>query len=195
MKRKLKTYSDDELLRLYRESRQSSYLIELYERYMVLVYGLALKYFKNIPDAQDAVMQIWEELFDKVLKHEIRIFKNWLYTCARNYCLMELRRRSGTQTIILDEKIMDFCDDFNLYDDGAEEGQKEALRQCMENLPEQQRLCIGWFYGEEFSYRDIETKSGFSLKTVKSYIQNGKRNLRLCLERKGFGRKDDYERS
>ena len=114
MNKDLHKYSDAELLSFYRRTRKPDYLIGLYERYMPLVYGVALKYLKNVPDAQDAVMQIWEELFEKVLHHDIQVFKAWLYSCVRNYCLMELRRRSGNNFVGLDEKFMEFCDDFNL---------------------------------------------------------------------------------
>lgn len=188
MKKSLETYTDTELLRLYRESRHPSYLSELYGRYTALVYGVALKYLKNIPDAQDIVMQIWEEMFDKVLKQEIKLFKNWLYTCVRNYCLMELRRKNGAITVGLDEKFMEFVDDCHLYDEGDTEEQWQALQHCMDALPANQRICVDYFYTEELSYKEIEIKSGFSLKAVKSFIQNGKRNLRLCLEQKGIRR-------
>ena len=153
---------------------------------MPLVYGVALKYLKNVPDAQDAVMQIWEELFEKVLQHDIQVFKAWLYSCVRNYCLMELRRRSGNNFVGLDEKFMEFCDDFNLEYSRETDRQEKALQECMEALPEKQRLCIRYFFMDELSYKEIGQTSGFTLKMVKSFIQNGKRNLQLCLERKGI---------
>lgn len=182
----LSTYQDAELLRLYREDRKSDYLVELYGRYIPLVYGVALKYLKNVPDAQDTVTQLWEEITVKTLNYDIQVFKSWLYACVRNYCLMELRRRSGNLSVELDEKFMEFCDDFNLYDDGETEEREKALRECLQELPEKQRICVRHFFVEELSYKEIHQHSGFSLKMVKSFIQNGKRNLRLCLEKKGI---------
>lgn len=146
MNKDLHKYSDAELLSFYRRTRKPDYLIGLYERYMPLVYGVALKYLKNVPDAQDAVMQIWEELFEKVLHHDIQVFKAWLYSCVRNYCLMELRRRSGNNFVGLDEKFMEFCDDFNLEYSRETDRQEKALQECMEALPEKQRLCIRYFF-------------------------------------------------
>lgn len=182
----IKDSSDEELLKQYRKSREAGCLVELYGRYMTLVYGVALKYLKNVPDAQDAVMQMYEDLTEKVLRHDIQVFKPWLYACVRNYCLMELRKRSGSCSVELDENFMEFCDDFN-PDDIKESDEKERLLQdCLEALPEKQRVCVRYFYMQELSYKDIEDKSGFSLKMVKSFIQNGKRNLRLCLEQKGI---------
>lgn len=182
----IKDSSDEELLQWYRKSRKAEYLVELYGRYMTLVYGVALKYLKNIPDAQDAVTQMYEDLTEKVLRHDIQVFKPWLYVCVRNYCLMELRKRSGSFFVELDERFMDFCDDFNL-DDIKESDEKERfLQDCLEALPEKQKICVRYFFMDEFSYKDIEDKSGFSLKMVKSFIQNGKRNLQLCLKQKGI---------
>lgn len=186
MKKNISKYDDAGLLRLYRESRDAGYLVELYGRYTVLVYGVALKYLKNIPDAQDAVMLLWEDLFTKVLVHEIQNFKAWLYSCVRNYCLMELRKRTGKKRVELDEKFMEFCDDFHLPDIRESSGREEALKGCLEALPEKQRLCVRYFFMEELSYKDIAEVAGFPLKMVKSLIQNGKRNLRICLERKGM---------
>lgn len=186
MRLKLKTYSDKELLEEYCKSHREDLLVELYSRYLSLVYGVALKYLKSIPDAQDAVMQIWEELFEKVLKQEIRVFKSWLYVCVRNYCLMELRRKTGNLSLQLDEKFMEFCDDFNPMDEEFSQRKEEVLNECLNALPEKQRLCIQYFYMEEYTYKEIEQTVGFSLKMVKSCVQNGKRNLRICLEQKGI---------
>ena len=183
MNKDLHKYSDAELLSFYRRTRKPDYLIGLYERYMPLVYGVALKYLKNVPDAQDAVMQIWEELFEKVLHHDIQVFKAWLYSCVRNYCLMELRRRSGNNFVgwFGSSKFPNAIEYIRDTDP-----QEKALQECMEALPEKQRLCIRYFFMDELSYKEIGQTSGFTLKMVKSFIQNGKRNLQLCLERKGI---------
>lgn len=176
--------SDEELLACYLENGKPEQLALLYEPYMPLVYGVALKYLKNNADAQDTVMQIFEELLEKVKRYEIRIFRAWLYTYVRNYCLMELRRRSATLSVSLDENFMEFCDDFNLDDIQMKEATEKILRKCIEALPEKQRISIYRFFVEERSYKEIEEATGFSLKSVKSLIQNGKRNLKLCLEKK-----------
>ncbi len=187
MKNTADTYSDAELLALYRDSKKADYLVALYSRYTALVYGVALKYLKDVGEAEDAVMQIWEDLFEKVLKHDIQSFKSWLYVCVRNYCLLEIRKQSGNIRIELDERFMEFCDDFNLSDIEETEGHEKALIDCMEALPEKQRICVRYFFIEELSYKEIEKVSGYTQKMIKSFIQNGKRNLRLCLKEKGVG--------
>lgn len=176
--------SDEELLLKYRKSRKPENLADLYRRYMPLVYGVALKYLKNSADAQDVVMSLFEELLEKTQQHDICVFNVWLYTCVRNYCLMELRKRSKNLSVNLDESFMEFCDDFNLDDIRETEEREKALQECIERLPEKQQQCVRWFFWEELSYKDIENNSGFSLKLVKSFIQNGKRNLKICLENK-----------
>lgn len=177
--------SDEELLARYRESHKSEQLAELYKRYIPLVYGVALKYFKYSEDAQDAVMDIFEELLTKVQVNDIRLFRLWLYVCVRNYCLMKLRKRSLNPILTLDENFMEFCDDFNLEDIREEDQKEKVLLKCIESLPEKQRISIYRFFMEDRSYKEIEEATGFSLKMIKSFIQNGKRNLKLCMQKKG----------
>ena len=121
-----KDCSDEELLQRYRGSCKPEYLVELYGRYVPLVYGVALKYLKNVEDARDMVMQVYEELGGRLLQHEVKVFKGWLYVCVRNDCLAELRRRKGSFLVELDEKFMDFCDDFHL-DDKRETEEREVF--------------------------------------------------------------------
>lgn len=168
----------------YCQKKDKKYWGVLYARYMPMIYGVALKYLRNISDAQDAVMQIFEDLTVKVLHTSVKAFKPWLYVCVRNYCLMELRRRSADLSVNFDENFMDFCDDFNPDDIRKEAEKEKVLQKCIEALPEKQRISICRFFMEDRSYKEIEEATGFSLKLIKSFIQNGKRNLKLCLEKK-----------
>ena len=185
MKPEQENLTDEELLKRYCDSGELVYFVEAYKRYMPLVYGVALKYLKRPEDAQDAVMQLFEELVVKVKAVEIQSFKAWLYTCIRNNCLMEIRKRSKNLSVSLDDSFMEFCDDFHLTVVSESENREESLRECVESLPEKQRISVKYFFFDELSYKEVEERTGFSLKMVKSFIQNGKRNLKLCLERKG----------
>ena len=185
MKRGQENITDEELLKRYCDSGELVYFVEAYKRYMPLVYGVALKYLKRPEDAQDAVMQLFEELVVKIKEVEIQSFKAWLYTCIRNNCLMEIRKRSKNLSVSLDDSFMEFCDDFHLTVVSESENREESLRECVESLPEKQRISVKYFFFNELSYKEVEERTGFSLKMVKSFIQNGKRNLKLCLERKG----------
>ena len=178
--------TDEELLQKYCAKGELMYLVEVYKRYMPLVYGVALKYLKRSEDAQDAVMQLFEELIVKVKGSDIKVFKPWLYTCVRNYCLMEIRKRNRNLSISLDDSFMEFCDDFHLTVTGESEERESALQNCIEALPEKQRISVNYFFLQELSYKEVEERTGFSLKNVKSFIQNGKRNLKLCLKHKGI---------
>ena len=186
MKPEQENLTDEELLKRYCDSGELVYFVEAYKRYMPLVYGVALKYLKRPEDAQDAVMQLFEELVVKIKEVEIQSFKAWLYTCIRNNCLMEIRKRSKNLSVSLDDSLMEFCDDFHLTVVSESENREESLRECVESLPEKQRISVKYFFFDELSYKEVEERTGFSLKMVKSFIQNGKRNLKLCLQRKGI---------
>ena len=186
MTRGQENITDEELLKRYCDSGDLVYFVEAYKRYMPLMYGVALKYLKRPEDAQDAVMQLFEELIVKVKETEIQSFKAWLYTCIRNNCLMEIRKKSKNLSISLDDSFMEFCDDFHLTFVNEKENREKSLRECVEGLPERQRVSVKYFFLDELSYKEVEERTGFSSKMVKSFIQNGKRNLKLCLQRKGI---------
>ena len=186
MTRGQENITDEELLKRYCDSGDLVYFVEAYKRYMPLMYGVALKYLKRPEDAQDAVMQLFEELIVKVKAVERQSFKAWLYTCIRNNCLMEIRKKSKNLSISLDDSFMEFCDDFHLTFVNEKENREKSLRECVEGLPERQRVSVKYFFLDELSYKEVEERTGFSSKMVKSFIQNGKRNLKLCLQRKGI---------
>ena len=177
--------SDNELLQYYKDTQDIAYIGELYNRYMPLVYGNCLKYLKNSASAQDAVMQIFEELVVKTLQHSIQNFKSWLYILSKNYCLMQLRGSSKNKTVSFEDNFMDFTDDFHLDSVLEDENRVKILEECIKVLPQEQRISVTKFYLEDLSYVEICETMDYNLGKVKSYIQNGKRNLKLCLERKG----------
>lgn len=173
--------TDDELLRLYQEERNLEWLSALYLRYASLVYGVCLKYLKDREEAKDAVMQIHEKLIKSLLRHKVGNFRSWLYVNARNHCLMQLRAQKGKR-----QEITPFLMENGLEQHPEGEADLELnlskLERCMERLAGDQQRCVRLFYLEEKCYKDITLETGFDLNQVKSYIQNGKRNLKLCME-------------
>jgi RNA polymerase sigma-70 factor (ECF subfamily) len=177
------TLADEELLSLYRTTGNAEYFGELYHRYIPLVYGLCLKYLQHAENAQDAVMQLYEDLAAKLDRYDIKVFRTWLYSVAKNHCLQMLRKEKHEIRVDFDVQIMESDMFFHLFDERRDEEQFEALRKCMEQLPEPQRISISKFFMDEMSYADIVDDTGYRLKSVKSYIQNGKRNLKICIEK------------
>jgi RNA polymerase sigma factor (sigma-70 family) len=171
--------ADEELLQQYRDTGNLAVLGALYEKYMHLVYGVCLKYLSDEELSKDAVMQIFEELIVKANKFEIKNFKGWLYTLSRNYCLMQLRADKKMPTETLDN-VMEISEDLHLDN---KETDLLALERCKEKLPEAQKISIQLFYIDEKCYKEIADDTGYSMNDVKSYIQNGKRNLKICMEK------------
>jgi RNA polymerase sigma factor (sigma-70 family) len=174
---------DSWLLAQYKASGDLEYLGELYNRYMHLVYGVCLNYFKEEEQSKDAVMQIFEELVLKLRKHEVQNFKSWLHVLARNHCLMAMRKSSKNPTVSLDDTFVENSSFVHLDLDDAKEQQLSVMERCMESLPEAQRRSVDLFYLQEKCYKEIADITGYDLLKVKSYIQNGKRNLKNCIEK------------
>jgi len=178
---KTKTIDDDVLLDSYRKSGDVAVLGELFEKYVPLIYGVCLKYLKDEEASKDAVMGIFEELIEKVKQHDIKQFRSWVYVLSRNYCLMQLRSGKKLEQVSLDE-VMEFTPFLHPEDNNKEEA-LTALERCIEKLIPVQKQSVDLFYLKEKCYKEIADITGFSLNDVKSYIQNGKRNLKICLEK------------
>lgn len=174
---------DDALIKQYRNGGNLQVLGELYKPYMSLVYGICLKYLKGREESRDAVMQIFEKLVDALRKHEVRNFKSWLYSLARNYCLMQLRAEKGRHFEDISLVVME-SESITHQDDGlGHELKLGRLERCIEELGPEQKQCVQLFYLKQKCYKEIQDVTGFDGNKVKSYIQNGKRNLKICMER------------
>jgi len=180
------TATDAELVQHYKRSSDLQVLGALYQRYMDLVYGVCLKYLKEPEDAKDAVINLFEELVSKVQKHEIENFRSWLYQVAKNHCLMRLRGAQKTIIVKMDTGLMQ--SEENVHLDGVFEKEEnfKQLEQCLEQLVAEQRRAIELFYLEGKCYNEIAIQTGLDWNKVRSFIQNGRRNLKLCMEKKSI---------
>ncbi|HAR39424.1 MAG TPA: RNA polymerase subunit sigma-70 [Porphyromonadaceae bacterium] len=172
------------MFELCKKEKQMVFFGELYRRYIPMVYGLCLKYLANRADAEDAVMDLFEEVSQKIKQYEIQNFHTWLYTVAKNHCLQRIKKENKTFFVLCGEDIMENGSFFTLLDSGqSNEEEASALIVCMNELSVEQRKSIEYFYYQDKSYADIVSLTGFTLAKVKSYIQNGKRNLKNCVSR------------
>lgn len=178
-------FRDQELLNLYRKEGRIELLSQLYSPYMPLVYGVCLKYLRDREESKDAVMQIFEKLITAMRTHQVDRFRSWLYVTARNYCLMKIRSEKGRFMEDISASVMEKEVILHPSEDPDPDFRLAGLDRCLEELVEEQRKCVKLFYLQERCYREISDLTGFDQKKVKSYIQNGKRNLKICLQRNG----------
>jgi RNA polymerase sigma-70 factor (ECF subfamily) len=176
------SFTDNELIAKYKKGGDNSLVGELYKRYSHLVYGVCLKYLKNEEESKDAVLQIFENLLSDLKKHNIENFKSWLHSVSRNHCLMFLRKQQTKQKKVNEyEATYQHEETFDAPFAVHEKVEKEVLLTQMEKaltvLKEEQRICIELFFLKEKCYNEVADETGYSIKQVKSYIQNGKRNL------------------
>lgn len=179
--------SDLDLVLLYKTTDDTAHAGELFSRYSHLVFGVCIKYLKSEEESRDAVMNIFEKLLQDLKKHNISNFKSWLHTVARNHCLMLLRARKPL--VINSEKTdvegMEYSFSLHQYDSEPElELRLGSLEDCMNKLIDEQKVCVELFYMKERCYKEITELTKYSLNEVKSYIQNGKRNLKNCMSKK-----------
>jgi RNA polymerase sigma factor (sigma-70 family) len=175
--------SDEDLVLAYQQTSNAEVLAQLYQRYMELVYGVCLKYLQVPQDAQDSTLMIYTELTDKLLKHEVQNFKSWLYTLAKNHCLMRLRSQKGKKMVMIDPALMQSEETVHLNGVLEKEEQLKQMEYCLEQLSPQQKTAIELFYLQGKCYNEIAAQTHLEWKEVRSFIQNGRRNLKICMDK------------
>ncbi len=181
-------FTDQELIVSFRTGNNTDALGTLYLRYTELVYGVCLKYFGQPDQAQDAVMDIYEHINRKLPNHDVDNFPAWLYMVSKNHCLQVLRKKSNSLTVSLDDPVMQNGQQWHQEDEEFElvlqEDSADQLHGCIGLLPDKQQTCIRLFYFEKKSYAEIVEIVDQPMDTVRSNIQNGRRNLKKCMESK-----------
>jgi RNA polymerase sigma-70 factor (ECF subfamily) len=185
--KQLKQLSDEELVSLFAKTQMQNYFAELYNRYARLGYGVCLKYMKNESDSQDVLSEVFRILYRKIPTSDIQSFKKYFYTVARNECIGKLRKKQKeTERLAelrnFEKSSRDFMENeglIRLLD--SEPSVEKVIEEAILKLNQHQRTCIKLFFFENKSYKEIVEMTGLTDKQVKSYLQNGKRNLKILL--------------
>jgi RNA polymerase sigma factor (sigma-70 family) len=180
----LEHITDTELLELFYQKNDNEILGILLQRYTLLLLGTCLKYLKNETEARDAVQQVFLKSLTEIPKYKITYFKSWIYMVAKNHCLMLLRNKN----ITLEFESVSIVEEDNNYKEELflKEEQLNTLEAAIEDLNNEQKACIQLFYLQKKSYHEVCEITGFTLLQVKSFIQNGKRNLKILMEKKSI---------
>jgi len=175
--------TDEQLLAAYKSTADMALLSELFQRYMELIYGVCLKYLEDREPAKDAVLDIFEELVIKLQKHEVINFKAWVYQLAKNHCLMKLRAGRKFTKISSEPELMQNEELLHLDNGNNREEQFKHLELCLQQLQNEQKIAIELFYLQKKCYNEIVEQTGMEWNKVRSHIQNGRRNLKICMDK------------
>jgi RNA polymerase sigma factor (sigma-70 family) len=176
------TLTDDELLQRYRHSGDNEWLGILLQRYTLLLLGVAMKYLKEKDSAEDAVQHVFYQALTHFPDEEMQNFKGWLYVLTRNYCLQQLRK---SRVMDLDTRIESIAIASDTIDELRwKEYSIEQMNEALKELNDTQRETVVMFYLQKLSYQQIMERTGYTYMQVKSFIQNGKRNLKMILTKK-----------
>lgn len=182
--------TDEELLKRYRRTKDQQYLAQLFGRYVHMIYGLCLRYSPDVREAEDLTMEIYEKLCDKALGHKIRNFKSWLYIVGKNHCLEQIRKLTGRKIVEFDPEFVQFAaevhHDTEVDDKVEEELRYELLEKCLQRLNDSQRISLELFYLKNKSYAEIASIMENEVSHVRSFLQNGRRNMKRCVEKNGM---------
>ena len=171
------------MLEYFYVSQDNKWLGILLQRYTLLLFGVCMKYLKNEEEAKDCVQQVFLKAITELRKYRVEYFKSWIYMVARNHCLMRLRHL-GKTTVEIDEKLIEAKLDTKSTSHMEKENLLLALSESLSELNKEQKECVTLFYLEKKSYQEVADRTGFTVMQVKSHIQNGKRNMKLLVDKK-----------
>jgi RNA polymerase sigma factor (sigma-70 family) len=172
---------EKDLISQYKRSDDQKYLAELFKQYEHLIYGVCLKYLKDPDEARDTTQEIYLQVARKLKTHSVDAFRPWVYVLTKNHCFDILRRKKRFVEKEFQANIMYSGEVFH-PDEVVDQEMLNKLSECIESLPKDQNRCIQLFYFDKLSYKEICQQTEFDLNKVRSQIQNGRRNLKLCME-------------
>jgi RNA polymerase sigma factor (sigma-70 family) len=177
--------SDQQLLAQFNATRNNEWLGILLQRYTLLLLGVCMKYLKNEEEAKDGVQQIFLKVIQELQKYKVEYFKSWIYMVAKNHCLMKLREKHGKIPAEINDRLLTTPQqETNQQELLQNESTLEMMELALKELNTEQQQCVTLFYLQKKSYQQISEATGYSMLQVKSYIQNGKRNLKILIEKK-----------
>lgn len=174
--------TDNELLEKYYAEKDTQWLGVLLQRYTLLLLGVCMKYLKNEEEAKDAVQQVFLKVLNELPKYRVSYFKSWLYMVTKNHCLMKLRDK-GKYTSELNDELLATPENFDKNALAEKELQYDQMAAALSLLNREQQECVSMFYLQKKSYLQISSYTGYTVMQVKSHIQNGKRNIKLQMEK------------
>ena len=177
--------TDQQLLEKFYDDHNNEWLGVLLQRYTLLLLGVCMKYLKNEEESKDSVQQIFFKVITELQKYKVEYFKSWIYMVAKNHCLMKLRGKKGKITTELTERFGATQEESaDMQEFLVNEHTLELMEAALKELNPEQKQCVTLFYLNKKNYQEISASTGYTMLQVKSYIQNGKRNLKTMIERK-----------
>lgn len=153
----------------------------LFDYYYQPLCNFACTLTSDIYKAEDAVQEVFEKIWGKKQKIELRSsIKAYLYTAVRNQCLNTQKSDSIRQKYLMK------YNRGNWQSVEQKEIELEEFRQylydCIDKLPPRCKDIFQASRFENLKQEKIATKMQISIKTVKAQIGKALRYVRDCLE-------------
>ncbi len=159
----------------------------LVDKYKDMVFSLALKVVKNREEAEEVSQDTFIKAFKSLQKFKgDSKFSTWLYKIAYNNCMDRVKRISRSyNTDAIDEVVENRI---KATDDVMKtiERKERALiiKECLLELPEDERSILWFFYFEELSLKEITEVTAYSENNVKVKLHRARKKLLAVIENK-----------
>lgn len=180
-------HTDEDLVRDYRQTGDIDLIGELFTKLSKTVMGACLFYLKDKDEAKDATMQIFEKFIKELRKKEIVNFNGWLSFVVRNHCLNLIKGNLTKYSKRFNHQGFEYLnpneEEENYLEGISNDELIDQLHLHLNSLNKLQKQCIESFYIRNMSYKEISEAYHLTIAEIKSHIQNGKRNLKLLMQK------------
>lgn len=150
-------------------------------QYQKRVYMLGLSFFENTEDCEDFVQDVMLKAYSALGTFRAEApFVTWLMRIAYNTALNSVQKRQRYTSLAEGTEIQYKGD--NPEDKHLNECVILSVREAVNNLPDNYRICIDLYFFYDLSYADIAAITELPLNTIKSHIFRAKKILREYLK-------------
>jgi len=176
------SYSDEQLVALLKTSDAQAFT-ELYNRYWPSVYRNAMKLLRSAADAEDAVQQLFESLWIRREKLEIRgAFAAYLFSSTRYISLHIVEMNIAQYTCV--SSLAEVFDQpvISVVESGMDAKMLESrIEAIVEALPGKMQEVFRLSRQEHMTHKEIAEKLQISEETVKKQVYNALKMIRQHL--------------
>jgi RNA polymerase sigma-70 factor, ECF subfamily len=173
--------TDEELARRYQATGDPEYFAQIFARHRTLVFCACRRFFGCSGLAEDATQETFLRAYQAICGFHQGNVCGWLMRIARNVCI-DAWRKQRPEIKAAEIGSVNLPEPLSLEHLMEVNRAMVKVQEEMKLLAPEQRRCLEMKM-EGYSYEETAQRTGLSLDSVKSHLQNGRRMLWLRVQR------------
>lgn len=155
---------------------------ELYQRHKIFLFGVALRYAKSRPEAEDVLQEGFYKIFKDLKQYKSDgPLRAWMRKIVVNTALMHIRKYHRINYTALEPREVEnyFAPDVSLM----QSDRANAIIKLIQELPVAQQMVFNLRAIEGYSFKDISQQLGANEATLRSHYLRARTQLQSMLRK------------